>query len=280
MINKKNIIWLASYPKSGNTWLRIFLANYLSDSNNPININELNSTPIFSSREIFDQHSPLFSSDLRPNEIDLIRYNIIKEISDTANDFQYFKIHDSIYKISINKFNIPVESTYKAIYLIRNPLDIVVSFANHSTISYKKSAKFICNEKAYFASSSKRFDSQICQYLNSWSGHVNSWSNLNIDKLIIKYEDLIVNPRENFKKITEFLNFTFCEQNFDKSIRYSSFSVLKELEKNSNFRERPIRSESFFRKGKSNDWKNYLNKRLVKYIIESNYEVMKKFEYL
>ena len=195
MKNKK-LVWLASYPKSGNTWLRIFLSNYFNNENSPIDINNLDKSPIFGSRVVFDEYSPLFSSDLRPDEIDIIRYDVFRQIANELKELQFFKIHDSYHKIKNCKYIFPSENTYGAVYIIRNPLDVAVSYAYHSNISMQKSCEFLCNHKASFAKSNIKMDRQLYQILNSWSDHVVSWTEkTDFPVLLVKYEDLKNKPQ-------------------------------------------------------------------------------------
>ncbi|HJX72016.1 MAG TPA: hypothetical protein VJ346_08695, partial [Bacteroidales bacterium] len=73
MNEQKKIVWLASYPKSGNTWFRIFLTNLLNHTNEPVDINNLYPSTIASSRSLFDEATGLESSDLTLDEIELLR---------------------------------------------------------------------------------------------------------------------------------------------------------------------------------------------------------------
>jgi len=279
--NNKNIVWLASYPKSGNTWVRIFLSNYLSNSNNPVDINSLEKSPIFSNRVTFDEYSPIFSSDLKPEEIDKIRNEVYIQIAKNLKNLQLFKIHDSLYKTHDDKLIVPSKHTFGAVYIIRNPLDIAVSFAFHSKITFQKSCDFICNPNSVFSTSINKMDNQIRQILNSWSGHVISWTEQKeFPILIIKYEDLIHNAKENFEKILNFLKVPINNEKLLQSLEFSSFKELQNQEKKYGFKEKPIKAETFFRKGESNAWKKELSKKQSEQIINSNFEVMQKYHYI
>ncbi len=95
MDDLKRIVWLASYPKSGNTWFRVFLSNLLNKSDQPADINNLYTTPIASSRELFDEATGLSSSELTSEEIDLLRPHVYEFISRTSSELQYQKVHDA-----------------------------------------------------------------------------------------------------------------------------------------------------------------------------------------
>lgn len=280
-MNNKKLVWLASYPKSGNTWVRIFLSNYFNNSNSPIDINNLDKSPIFSSRVIFDEYSPLFSSDLLPDEIDIIRYDVFQQIANELTELQYFKIHDSYHKIKNGKYIFPSENTFGAIYIIRNPLDVAVSYAYHSNISMQNSCEFLCNPNASFAKSINKMDKQIYQALNSWSEHVISWTKkANFPILLVKYEDLKNNPEYNFQNILEFLKIPINKTKLLQSIKFSSFDELKKQESEKGFKEKPVKAETFFRKGMSDNWKKELSESQVNLIIKSNFDIMKKYSYI
>ena len=116
----KNIIWLASYPKPGNTWFRIFLSNLFTEKNEEENINSLYSTPIASCRSMFDELLSIESSDLTNDEIDLIRPEFYRNISLEAPDSEqsYHKIHDTFTKNKNNEWIFPPEITFGAVYSI------------------------------------------------------------------------------------------------------------------------------------------------------------------
>ena len=277
---KKNIYWLASYPKSGNTWFRIFLANYLKKDDNPISINEINTGSIASSRVMFDDVSALASSDLLQSEINKLRPEIYKEFSKELNADSYNKVHDA-YSVIDDKPMFPEEISAGVIYFIRNPLDVVISYANHSSIDFDKSIAAINNDNHKLAKSKKGLNNQLEQELGSWSYHIKSWTEQSkIPVFVMKYEDMLSDAYNVFKKALVFLKLDFDENKFNKAIENSSFKVLTELETKEGFKEKPIKTEKFFKTGKSGNWKELLTKEQIDLIIEKNKEQMLKYNYL
>ena len=129
---KKNIVWLASYPKSGNTWFRIFLSNLFSDSPQAANINNLNETTISSNRIIIDSYLGIHSSELTAEEIDKLRPQVFKRFSAEKEETAYIKTHEAW---TLNSKGIPIfpeEITKGVLYIIRNPLDIAISYSFHN----------------------------------------------------------------------------------------------------------------------------------------------------
>ena len=126
------IFWLASYPKSGNTWMRILLTNYLRRTEQPADINSLDDGPIASARQAFDDHVGVEASDLTQDEIERYRPLVYEQMSEQATEQLFLKVHDAF---TYTRYGYPLISkaaTAGVIYLLRNPLDVAVSFAHHS----------------------------------------------------------------------------------------------------------------------------------------------------
>ncbi len=276
----KNIVWLASYPKSGNTWLRILLSNYLRTSKYGININEIDSSIISSSRTILDNFLPYLSSDLSFEEIDNIRPSLYEEISKEAEDIQFIKTHDAC-TINQDGDNIfPTSITKAVIHIVRDPLDVCVSFAHHSNISIDKSIETLNNENKCFAKNKDALNKQLRQKLLSWSGHYKSWKNSGYPYLLVKYEDLLKDTESTFADIIMFLYKEVDIKQVEKAVIQSSFQELKKQESKTPFREKPLNAESFFREGKSGVWEKEMTKEQTKRIINSHKEIMRELHYL
>ena len=129
---KRGIIWLASYPKSGNTWLRIFLTNLRRDAEGPVNINDLDGGPIASDRGLFDNATGIEASDLTSEEIDRLRPEVYERLAAEAKEVLFLKVHDA-YTYGADGRPLLSAGGSRAIYLIRNPLDVAVAFANHNS---------------------------------------------------------------------------------------------------------------------------------------------------
>lgn len=279
MSSKKNLIWLASYPKSGNTWVRILLSNYLNDSDEAININEIDSSVISSSRAIFDENIPFLSSDLYHEEIDELRSSVYQSISDENENYVYIKTHDALTHTQSGKEIFPTESTRAVIHIVRNPLDVAISYANHSNIKINKSIKSLNNKTLNLSAKAKGLNPQLRQKLLSWSDHYYSWKNTKSPYLLIKYEDLIENTEKEFKRIISFIYGEVNEEKLKKAVSFSSFNQLKKQEKETSFRERPVNSKMFFRKGKSGAWKDELTPPQIKAIESAHSKVMQELSY-
>ena len=278
---KRNIIWLVSYPKSGNTWLRILLTNYLSDNDMPADINNLITSGIASNRNIFEEATGLNSADISLEEIEKLRPDVYRYYSGSFDENIYIKVHDANTCTGNNEKIFPPEITRAVIYLVRNPLDVAVSFKFHSNSSFDKTTRFICNQNASFCSGSKLFNLQLEQKLLSWNNHVKSWLNDNSYKILpVRYEDLLKNTGKEFEKIIDFLDLPVDNLIINRAVNYSNFETLKKTEKENGFSEKPVNADAFFRKGIENDWVNYLTEKQVLRIRQVNREMMERFGYI
>ena len=204
---KKNIVWLASYPKSGNTWCRIFLSNYLNKTNEPANINKLDIGAIFSSRSIIEENTGYDISELTANECDELRNFAFSKWAENYEENAFLKTHDAYLLLPNGENMFPIESTKAAICFVRNPLDVAVSFANHMATTPEKAAEKMCDSDFCLAASTKKYNQQVRQKLLSWSGHINSWTmQKEFPVLVVRYEDMLENPYREFKLILDFLN--------------------------------------------------------------------------
>src|SRR6056297_2681752 len=122
MAEVKNIVWLASYPKSGNTWFRVFLSNLFSESPEPASINDLHHTPIASARQPFDEATGLPSSDMTFEEVDRLRPEVYRYQAKEAGELQFRKVHDAYTYLEDGSPLFPPDVSKAAIYFIRNPL--------------------------------------------------------------------------------------------------------------------------------------------------------------
>jgi hypothetical protein len=277
----RNIVWIASYPKSGNTWFRIFLNNLFDGDQTTADINNLHHTPIASSRILFDEVSGISSSDLTMKEIDNIRPEVYRKISGANRNILYYKVHDAWKNNSKNEPVFPLDVTKAVIYIIRDPRDIAVSYAYHSNRGYKNVVSNMADPKYSLCDKTDRLQNQLRQELKSWSEHVISWvRESRLPVFVIRYEDMIKNDRREFQKAVDFLGLTYQEERVKFAVKHSKFELLHNLENSMGFKEKPLKMESFFRSGKVGDWKDRLSGRLVNQLILDHGPVMEQFGYL
>jgi hypothetical protein len=274
---KKKLYWLASYPKSGNTWFRIFLSHYLTGNEDINNLSHLGT--MASSKKIIKRYNPNFKRYYDAEQKNALRrdgyieYNRI--LNENNENVAYNKIHDA-YRIIENKPMIPEEVSAGVIYFIRNPFDVCVSFANHMGFSLDKSVNNM-NDDGFMIGNGKK---QLKQHLLSWSNHVKSWTEQDkIPILIIKYEDMLNDTFNLFSTAIKFLNIEYDEEKIKKSIDFSSFENLKKKEETNGFKEKPDKSDGFFKVGTANYGKNILSEKQKELIFENHKDVMNIYGY-
>ncbi len=272
------ILWLASYPKSGNTWLRIFLANLRRDHHEPVDINDLD-MPTAASRQLFDDAAGVEASDLTEEEIARCRPHVFQRLAALAPETIFLKTHDAYVHLPDGEPAIPGDATSGAIYIVRNPLDVAISFAHHFNRPVDI-AIAIMGSKDY-ALPGQLPTQNLSQRLLSWSEHVLSW----IDRAPfpvheVRYEDMSERPLETFTATARFCGLRTDGECVARAIRHASFEQLRQQESARGFQERPEGAAAFFREGRANGWREVLSKSQVDRIVAAHGNVMRRFGYL
>lgn len=275
----KKLVWLSSYPKSGNTWLRIILSNFLEERE--LDINDLEAMPIASSRYVFEFYCGFNSTNLTHDEADLLRPEINDLFAKDCKEITFRKSHDAFQYLNNHRPLHGNPEYHKTIYIIRNPLSIVASLANHNQVSLDKAIEQMNKENYSLAKTTRKHSGQLRQKLFSWKSHVKSWTeNDDIEIQIIRYENIFYRPLETLKKAFTFAGLDHTDDKIMDTYNKSNFSEIKQKENQSVFNEKPPNVESFFRKGRPDSWKEELTKSQAKKVIETNYELMQKFGYI
>lgn len=271
------LIWLASYPKSGNTWMRTFLHNLFRDARQPVDINELDDFTLGVSmgawyRRYFTK--PL--DEVTDEEAAKVRMQVQRDFTSAFPDSVFVKTHHFLgEKDGVPLHNMDV--TAGAIYIVRNPLDVVLSMEPHFGISLDEAIAVLADEGA----STKPDKGHVPEYYASWSTNVKSWTQApNPQLLVLRYEDMLDKPRKSFKRVADFLGLKPTSDRLERAIKFSSFKVLKTLEEKRGFKERPKESKAFFREGKRDQWRAKLTEAQVRRIIADHHEQMARFGYI
>ncbi len=260
------IIWIASYPKSGNTYLRSFISSYYFskkgkfDFNLLLNILQFPSLK-FTKKNIFSEDEASQNWIFNQNQFFL------------NNKVHFVKTHNSLDKFKGNKFT-SNQQTLGAIYIVRDPRNVLSSLTHHYSLNYEQAFKKIMDENASLLEKSLNNDHSNFTFLGSWSNHYKSWKNTTEFKtLFIKYEDLEDNKYETFKKVVNFINrikskeLKIDEKKLLNSIRSTNFTNLKNKEQNEGFEESVISSNGekkpFFNLGFNNRWQKILPKNIL-----------------
>ena len=271
------IIWLASYPKSGNTWTRSFLTALIKTTK--LDINKLDYGNYISTRDFADEMLGLNSSDLPEHDYLQYRASMFNKWANKSKESMIpCKIHDACNRGS--HILCPPEVSRGVVYIMRNPFDIVASLANHKTIDISESAKLLCDSKYTMAGKKNGLTSQLSQFIGSWANHVKSWADVHKNNmLLVKYEDLIKNPLAEFSKIVAYMDLNYSMDQISAAVDKSSMSNLQKLEQQTKFNEAP-KMRIFFREGKAGNWRNEITIDQAKKIVDSNYDMLLKHSYI
>jgi hypothetical protein len=268
------IIWIASYPKSGNTWVRSFLSNYLSNQSK-FNFGLLSKITKFPNKNIINEMNIDHSNfmNIASNWI------AMQELINLKNDFTYLKTHNAMTTVAGHKFT-DSKNTSGYIYIVRDPRDVLLSYASHLGESINETFNILTDDYSFEVSDIITENKSIL--LGSWSNNYRSWKNSKFAKgLILRYEDLVLEPLKNFTKIIEFINtINGLEINKEKialCCENTKFNNLKNLENKYSFGESG--KNKFFRKGIVGDWKKNLSSEIIDNVEKAFKKEMEELNY-
>lgn len=277
---KKQIVWLASYPKSGNTWFRSFLTALLNEKE--IDLNKIATDGIFSGKNYVENILDLNTDYLNRSQIEAYQRIAFSYLSETSKKQLFIKIHDA-YTFSKNDGLplIPEQPTQTAIYLVRNPLDVALSLANHIEKSTEKAIdKYIVNPTGGFVSLKNSANNQFHQPLGTWSMHVESWLNKpSFPVHFMRYEDMKAKPFETFKAAIQAIGLNYSDEQIKFAINETEFEKLQKKEQEKGFKEKQIPASNFFFKGQVGRWKEELSSEQIEKIRQANEPMMRHFGY-
>ena len=265
------IIWLSSYPKNGNTWLRSLVsAYYYTKDGFFLSDNQLNFIPQFPVKKYFEGYN--YNLTL-PG--DTSKYWIAAQ--DKINldkKIKFFKTHNAFVKLGQNNFT-NKKNTLGSIYIVRDPRNVLNSMSRHFQIDYEKALEVMQDQNNFTYDYKKKNDYSDYQFISSWEKNYQSWKN---NKLVpvkfLRYEDLLKETFFVFKEIVEFIDKItnnkngFSREKAKNSVQSTSFENLKKIEDNSGFSESIIARENkknipFFHLGPKNDWKKNFDNRFI-----------------
>jgi aryl sulfotransferase len=282
------IYWIASYPKSGNTWVRMVLRS-LEQGGAPVRFDDDNAPwwdpshrsrigGISSSRFFFEDVLDIESSDLTEDEIETLRSAAILAWAESAGKPPIVKTHDA-WLSSRGTPLFPPESTKGAVVIVRDPRDVAVSFANHSGISIDAAIARMADHDCRLARTSKKMGSQLTQWLPTWSGHVAGWLDAPVRRLLMRYEDMKADTPGILAKVAAFFEIDATAETVKKAVDAARFDRLQAEEARTGFRERPAVSSRFFRRGVAGGWRDTLSREQVERIEADHGAMMRRLGY-
>jgi hypothetical protein len=272
-------VWLASYPKSGNTWVRALLTALLLEDRE-LDINRLGHGPIASARGHLEHYLGLVSSDLTRAEIAALRPLADLALNDELQHTRYRKIHDALFSAVNAQPIVAPQATLGAVYIVRDPRDVAVSFAHHFGRDAAWAVERMCDRRSSGERTVKRIGPQVHQHLGSWSEHVRGWTEQRLfPVIVVRYEDLHADTTRQLAHITRLGGLDVSAQAIAAAVRAARFEHLREQETRDGFRERAAGERQFFRRGQIGAWRDELPAELADRIVQDHGMVMRRFGY-
>ncbi|MDR3520245.1 MAG: sulfotransferase domain-containing protein [Acidocella sp.] len=270
------IVWLASYPKSGNTWLRVFLHNYITQPEAPYSINALTDfTAVESTAAFFAPYDARPASTFSTADVQRMRPKVHAYLTKLHEDLVFIKTHNAALKIHDVELCTTAVSA-GAVYIVRDPRDVAVSYARYTGQSIDQTIAFMGKQGA----ANRSTDVQVFEYLSSWSAHVQSWI-VRPKSLVVRYEDLKADPVKAFGTVVHFLGDDANPARLEKAIEFSGFDVVAGQERMEGYQAHtPGAAAAFFREGKAGAWREVLTAAQVAQIETDHGAMMRRFGYI
>ena len=274
------LVWLASYPKSGNTWTRTFLHNLVKAIAGEDDAQDINAINRFSTGELFLTHYKdvlgFEPTEAHRKEIAAARHPVQQRIADEHDGVVFIKTHHALV-MDRGHSTINFAVTSGAIYIVRNPLDVAISLSYHINKSIDDAIVAMATRDAETPVNEK----QVNEIWGSWSQHVESWTRKPHRAIyVMRYEDMLNEPEKTFGGLARHLLLDATPAQLADAIDKSSFEKLQAQEEKEGFRERPEHAERFFREGRAGQWKEILTPTQIDQIAQDHHEQMARFGYL
>src|ERR1700730_12153677 len=268
------IVWLASYPKSGNTWTRTFLANLVTIMAGEADALDINSINRFSLGESFvsyykDILAYAPTSEQRQQIADT-RHRVQAAIADQFEGLIFVKTHNALV-VDHGRSLINFAVTSGAIYIVRNPLDVAISLSYHMGRTMDEAIQTMATHGVETPINEKR----VHEVWGSWSEHVESWTRKSHPAIyIMRYEEMLSDPETTFGKLAHHLLLNPIPAELKLAIERSSFESVQAPEDKAGFRENPEHADRFFREGRAGQWKDVLSPQQVNTVVSAHREQM------
>lgn len=270
-------VLITSYPKSGNTWTRIVLDKLRYGPT--VTMNNLDGSFHGSLRRVlFDLIAPVNASILLPDEIDEFLPDVYRQIAAESDQPMFVKVHEHARQTRKGDQLYPPETVASVIYLVRHPFDVTVSTAHHFGMSLDEAVSFMSDPRTR-PHANTWLPTALPEFYGSWSENVLSWLDGPYALTLVRYEDLLADPRKHFARIVAAAGLKPAEEELTGVIESSRFELLQAQEASSGFAERPKSSSQFFREGRAGTWQGVLSPEHCSRIVKDHGAVMQRLGY-
>ena len=281
------IIWIASYPKSGNTWIRSIISLLLFSKDGIMqNFDLLNSIEQYPVKKHFLDLVKNYNDPIEIQKEWIPSQKIINQ----DKKIRFFKTHHIFCKYGNNAFT-DNSNTLGVIHIVRDPRNLITSLKHHWSLKSLEDAK----KKLFNIQTITGLKTQLDKeysfpvMISSWNNHYNAWKKINKNYLLIKYEDLINDPEKELNKIVVYLHninkLKIDKKKIDNILKTTTFENLKKLEdeglfNETNFDPKTNKLKSFFNTGPNQNWTKFINKDIKNEIEKNFYKEMKELGYI
>jgi len=278
MPTEAGIWWLASYPKSGNTWLRAFLSALLSGR--PVDINDMPFVGMSADARVpFDETLGIDSADLSPKQVTNLRPRAYEVWATDATRPVHCKVHDAYHLTPAGEPLFPTAATRGAVYVVRDPRAVAVSFAHYVAQSIDETIAWMDHPAAMLGNFPQRLSQRLPARLLRWSAHVESWLAAPFPVHLVRYEDMSADPHATFTELAAFLGLPSDRETIASAVAATTFSRLQAQEREAGFVEKPNSARAFFREGKTDGWRRSLTPKNAERIVASHGALMRRLGY-
>lgn len=271
--------WLASYPKSGNTWLRLSLSSLDQGGAPPDFTTSKLFAPISGDRAAIDEMVDIDTADLTTAEAQALLPDFFRLEAAWLKKPQLRKVHEA-WTVTAGRPLFPPELTAGAIYIVRDPRDVAISLAHHLSVSIDAAITFMNDPHAMLARGDLHGLPQIQQELLTWSEHVRSWKNAPVRLLLLRYEDMHADPVKALSAAAHHLGWRPAAEQVVRAVAATRFEALRDAEERFGFREKAGPDVRFFRRGMAGGWRDTLSGIQVAAIEAAHHQVMTELGYL
>ena len=275
------LVLLASYPKSGNTWLRLVLSALLSDDGAPPPINAIGCGNYGTRRQLFDLHAPWPSSDLGDDELEQFWPDVYRQFNAHSAGVEFLKVHSGAWRTRGTEWLFPPETVREVLHLVRHPFDVAVSFAHHLRSTPARAVKVMTSSAYTSMARADRLHPNLPERYGSWAEHGRSWASPGVPYRVVRvrYEDLLANPEAAFGLLAEAAGLQFTRARLARAVELTRFERLRDEEQREGFRERPHHDRNFFRAGRAGAWQEQLEPALRERLLADCASAMSMFGY-
>lgn len=270
----EGIVWIVSYPKSGNTWVRCLIANLMSGVAG-VDLDRLaDRIPYMVGYDWLEDSLDIDAGELVVSELEAVRASAYRR--NACGGRAYIKTHD---RYSRRLF--PTDFTAGAVYIVRDPRDVAPSFADFMGLSLDFTVVAMANPLATLGCFGAAPTSAMPQRLGRWSDHVASWLDGGLRPLLLlRYEDMLSDLEGQTRRIASFLGLPDDGATIDHAVGACRFDRLRQIESESGFAERPAWVNRFFRQGESGAWRRTLTDGHAARIVADHGPMMTRLGYL